>query len=162
MQNVVIRTSRSLINKCSQTLSAVKWQQETFSKTKYEQNIKEHGSAKTETKQKTSQSNMCWSVSVSRAQPFLSHGGDLSGFKSSWMKSESSGCPALRSSFITCISMKFGADCVLCRISRLCNNRLSSVRLDWHRASSENWIHKHSQHEESCPLLSGFFRLPEG
>lgn len=36
----------------------------------------------------------------------------------------------------TCISVKFGADCVLCRISRLCNNRLSSVRFDWHRASS--------------------------
>lgn len=41
----------------------------------------------------------------------------------------------------TCISVKLGADCVLCRISRLCNNRLSSVRLDWQRASSENKIY---------------------
>lgn len=46
--------------------------------------------------------------------------------------------------FFTCISVKLGADCVLCRISRLCNNRLSSVRLDWHRASSENKIHNHT------------------
>lgn len=43
----------------------------------------------------------------------------------------------------TCISVKLGADCVLCRISRLCNNRLNSVRLDWQRASSGNEIYTH-------------------
>lgn len=47
----------------------------------------------------------------------------------------------------TCISVKLGADCVLCRISRLCNNRLSSVRLDWQRASSGNKMYTHTAHK---------------
>lgn len=47
----------------------------------------------------------------------------------------------------TCISVKLGADCVLCRISKLCNNRLSSVRLDWQRASSK----KKKQKKKSYP-----------
>lgn len=69
----------------------------------------------------------------------------------------------------TCISVKLGADCVLCRISRLCNNRLSSVRLDWQRASSENKIYTRG-HDLIQPYVSrnghqiispGFIAVPK-
>lgn len=52
---------------------------------------------------------------------------------------------------LTCISLKLGADCVLWRISRLCNNRLNSVRLDWQRARSENEnLHPQSHKHNTC------------
>lgn len=157
MQNIVIRTSRSQVkqmvtnSECSEIAAgdALKKKQNTGKPLKYGR------SAKTEAKQK--QRN--WididltlnltlkGVIWSRAQPclpvcltevtrlvwgvFLNENG-------------AAACPHRCPSFITCISVKLGADCVLCRISRLCNNRLSSVRLDWHRASSGT-LHSQTQ-----------------
>lgn len=153
MQNIVIRTSRSQIKQMVTTVCAQGNGSRRHSKTKHKQTIKIRQFS--QNRSKTKKLNRYWSELF---------GAELSSvcltevtrlvLRVFLNENRVAACPARHPSFITCISVKLGADCVLCRISRLCNNRLSSVRLDWHRASSE------TLHPQTSAL--GVVRPPSG